>query len=313
MHKQKLRYLLTEQSKSVNEARLDNLKKLQKTQEDMVSMQATLKECVTQKSRELRQAQNAMHELMRNMRLENAKSISQVRNEMCLEVARLESDFLTASLGRERREEIATENEREIIKNRHLEHIDRLKALHTADMGKTESYFHSITINNLATIAALQDEIREMKAYEVKMVQELQKSNADFHALEERIRVDEDERKKHVSKESEVTDKIRKEVRKMKEAQKAKDKYTRSVEIANEALLQKLSVLEGECSVFKRTVTKAILDMQQEAALKRMILELKLKASQNQRMLPAIIREDSNTQRTSGYSPPKEFEGLLQS
>lgn len=290
-HKQKLRFLLTEQSKKVDEARLQNLKKMRKAQDDMLGIQTSLKELVNQKSRELRQAQIAMHELLRQMKLENSKNISKVKNETCLEIARLERDFLRLTLERENRDDIAIDNERELVKNKHLQHVERLQEIHGSEMDKTQAYFHSITINNLATIAALQDEIREMKQFEKKIIQELGQSNKDLRALEKRLREDNEERQKYAMKDSKVTENIRKELRKMRKVQETKDKYARSMEIANEALLQKMSLMEGESRAFKNTVTKAILDMQQEAAMKRMILELKLNAAHQNRNNQSVNRE----------------------
>lgn len=288
MYKQKLRFLLTEQSKRVDEARLDNLKRLRKAQDDMLAIQSSLKESVEQKSNELRHAQTAMHELLRQMKMENAKNISHVRTATCLEISRLERDFLRLTMERENKDEIAIENERELVKNKHSEHVEQLKEQHDQQLAKTKSYFHEITVNNLATIAALQDEIKEMKEDEKKILQQLEKSSKELRKLDECIRLEHEERQKVAKKDSKVANGIQKELKRMREAQKTKDKYTRSMEIANEALLQKVDIMEGECKAFKHTVTKAILDMQQEASMKRMILDLKLKAAtqtQSQRKL----------------------------
>ena len=305
MHKQKLRHLLTEQSKKVDEARLQNLKKLRKAQEDMSAIQNSLKESIDQKSRELRQAQSAMCELMRQMKLENAKNVSKMRNDMCIEISRLERDFMRASQEKEKRDELAIENERELVKNKHLDQIELIKSTHEQEMEKLRNYFHSITINNLATITALQDEIKDMKQYEQKIIDELKKSNNDFKKLENLVQMENKERKKVVSKDLKLKESIQKELRKMRELAMTKDRYTRSMEVANEALLQKVCLVEDESRLFKRTITKAILDMQQEAAMKKMILELKLRAaSRDQRRLPPVIKKNGTT--TTAISPIDE-------
>ncbi|CAL8120261.1 unnamed protein product [Orchesella dallaii] len=296
MHKQKLRYLLTEQSKKVDEARLDNLKKMRKAQEEMLSIQTTLKEAVVQKSKEIRQAQGALHELMRQLKLENARNISEVKNKFCVEVSRLERDFLRLSLEREKREEIANENERELVKFEQTRLLEEIKSTHEVEMSKMKDYFHSVTVNNLATISALQDEIQGMKDSEKVLLQELRKSKTEFKKLDERITKDADERQNNMEKATKVSGKIQKELKRMREMQETKDKYTRSMEMANEALLQKMQLMEYECKAFKQTFTQTIMDMQQEAAMKQMILELKLQAAgrqeRNQPPLPPLT--DSN-------------------
>lgn len=238
-HKQKLRLLLTEQSKKVDEGRIENLKRMSKTQDDMLGIQSSLKELVKEKSRELCEAQTGMQEIILQMKMENVKKVDQVKNETCLEMARLENNFIKLSLDRENREAIA--------------------------------------------FAALRDDIREMTVFEKKIMEELGQSKKGVQILEEYIRMENKERKECAMKDRKVNENTRKELRKIRQAQKSKDKYVKYMEFVNEALFQKVNVMEGECKAFKQTVTTAILDMQREADMKRMILEVKLNKADNQK------------------------------
>lgn len=71
---------------------------------------------------------------------------------------------------------------------------------------------------------------------------------------------------------------IKTELEKYGRRLKQRDRYTRVLEVSNEALLQKAEVVERERDILKGSFTKAILDMQKKSNMKRLVLEMKLNA-----------------------------------
>jgi len=278
VYKQKLRYLLTEQSRKVSEVRLHNLHKMKHIQEDTWAIQHSMREQLEQKNNQITTTQLSLHQLMQTMKLENAENASKLHTNLCSEIRRMESTYERLMFQREKAQSILEAEEVSRTNIDKSEHIKNLVDLHDSQITEMKDFFNEITVNNFAVISALQTEIEEMRKREMSLQNEISKGRRDYKRLEETILQGKAEMDKKFREDRKSAEMVKTELQKYGKRLQEQDRYTRVLEVSNEALHQKIMVTERERDLLKSSFTKAIIDMQKKSNMKKLVLEMRLNA-----------------------------------
>merc|ERR1719150_91718 len=178
---------------------------------------------------------------------------------------------LRAELGLRARTEVSHVEER---KNDQIEHI---KKSHEKAFNEIKNYYNDITLNNLAMIATLKEEIKErdvkiersekqvgaVQAENKKLAEPLKKAKEELHRLKGML--DNHEKDKNTL----ITTKAK---------LKVVNKEAEEVRWSHEVLQQKYNQVSKEREEIQERFSTAILEIQQKAGLKYMLLEKKILA-----------------------------------
>lgn len=283
VYKQKLRFLMTEQSRRVAEVRLHNLNKMKVLQESTWKVQNSMRQTIDKKNREISNCQTSIQSIMRQLQTEHEESCSKLRNDFCAELRRIESTFERLMFEREKSQQLHEASEIQRTNQEKSEHVRQLMELHQIQLEQMKEYFNEITANNFAVISALQENIGELRGREQELKQKLSKERTKCRKLEEKIIQDKKEMEKQLQEDRKCAQEIRRQLRQRDKRLKLNDEYARALEVNNEVLVQKTELVKKDRDSIKGTFVKTIIDMQKKANMNKLILEMKLNALSQQK------------------------------
>lgn len=269
---------MTEQSRRVDEVRLRSLEQMKRLQESSQSVQNSMRETISKKNGEISNTQTSIQTMIRQLQTQHKEQVSKLRMDFCAELQRIEKTFERLLVEREKTQELRENTEIQRTQHEKNEHIQELMNMHEKQMSQMKEFFNEITANNFAVISALQEELCRMKEKEEELKKEVLKGRRDYKKLEATIVKGKEEVEKKLKEDKRSAIKIHERLKKCDERLKWNDKYARMLETTNEALFQKTEIVQKERDVLKGSLIKAILDMQQRANMKKLVLEMKLKA-----------------------------------
>lgn len=276
VYKQKLRFLMTEQSRRVAEVRLHNLQQMKSFQESTSSIQNSMRQTIERKNQEISKGQTSIYTMMRQLQLENAEHASKLRSDFCAELRRIDSTFVRMMYEREKAQEIQEAAEIQRTQQEKSEHISQLMNLHQTQLKDMKDYFNEITANNFAVISALQEELARLREKEQELTLEVTKGRKEVRKLEETVLKGKEEAEQRLRDDRKSAQEIKRQLDLCTKRLKYNDKYAHGLEISNEALFQKVELVQRERDVLKGSFTKSIVDMQKKSNMHKLILEMKL-------------------------------------
>lgn len=198
------------------------------------------------------------------------------------------------------------------VEERKNHQISRLIETHEKTLNEIKNYYNDITSNNLALISTLTEQMEELRSSSEKnerIVNELTLANnnlieplndAKIELNELRRKLENYQRdKKALARTGNRFDTIKKEFNNMK--------------WEYEALKMRCEILTEERDALKEKFEKAVLELQQKAALKNVLLERKLSDLQNEaEKREAILNEVLNVAGMDPHNLNHRIEKLLQ-
>ncbi|CAG7734913.1 unnamed protein product [Allacma fusca] len=309
LYKQKLRYLMMEQTKKLSSVRLHHLEKMKRVQEETRSIQKSMQEVLTGKQREVQKARSSIHEIIRRMKMEHVEEITRIRNDFGRDIRRLESDF-------NRRLFVRQTNARcdDILTNLNIhkmEETEDILLLHETQLGDMKKFYNDLMTNNFAIIATLQNDVEDMKSNEDRLQMEIKNLNDELSKWKKTGRCSDgtaapmgsggsslkktEKRPEEPSVEGSTFQYRKRAMSNMAKALERKERFSAMLESINEVLLQRTLSLEKERDELKATFSKAIIHMQKKASMTKLISELKLNA-----LAKKETRNPLNTEKSNG-------------
>ena len=161
VYKQKVKHLLYEQENNIAELKAENMVSLKVAREEWRQQEQNHLQDKQQLSRELHDKDKEYTQLIRDIKLKQMEQVEELRSKFEEQAREMEHRYqerytdLRGDLGLRARTEVSHVEER---KNDQIEHI---KKSHEKAFNEIKNYYNDITLNNLAMIATLKEEIKE--------------------------------------------------------------------------------------------------------------------------------------------------------
>lgn len=180
MYKQKVKHLLYEQQNNISSLKTDGDVAVKLQQDEFRKREGELAKDKRGLKVELKEAELAHQEVIKQMRIDHAKEITKLRQKFELQAKELQQKYEKKM--RIMRDDLELRRKQEIheIEERKNTHINDLMKKHERAFAEIKNYYNDITHNNLDLIKTLKEDVAEMKKREAqneKLMYEIAQEN----------------------------------------------------------------------------------------------------------------------------------------
>ena len=277
VYKQKVKHLLYEHQNNVTTLKADAEVALMQQQDEFRRRSGELSKDKRSLKLELKEMELAHEDVVRQLKLEQAKVTTMLRQEF--EQNGKELQALYEKKMKTQREDLELQRKHEIheVEERKNTHINQLMKKHDVAFTEIKNYYNDITHNNLDLIKTLKDDVAEMKKKEAtndQLMYEISQENKRLsEPLTKALREVDDLRRQLASYEK---DKASLTATKKRLADS--EKSLKNLEWEHEVQTQRFAKVEKERDELYGKFERAIFEVQQKSGLKNLVLERKLEA-----------------------------------
>ncbi|XP_063802001.1 dynein regulatory complex subunit 4 [Pseudophryne corroboree] len=215
--------------------------------------------------------------VMKNLRMKQDEEVTRLRNDFERQVKEIETKYEKKM--RVLRDELELRRKTEIheIEERKNGQINTLMKNHEKAFSDIKNYYNDITLNNLALINSLKEQMEEMRKKEDRLEKEmadLQLQNRRLTEPLQKAREDVSELQKQLA--NYEKDKV--SLASTKARLKMTEKELNDLKWEHEVLEQRFQKVQDERDELYKKFTAAIQEVQQKSGFKNLLLEKKLRA-----------------------------------
>ncbi|XP_036131399.1 dynein regulatory complex subunit 4 [Molossus molossus] len=277
VYKQKVKHLLYEHQNNLTEMKAEGTVAMKLAQKEHRTQEGSLRKDMRVLKVELKEQELANEVVVKNLRLKHTEEITKMRNDFERQVRDIETKYDKKM--KMLRDELDLRRKTEIheVEERKNGQISTLMQRHEEAFTDMKNYYNDITLNNLALINSLKEQMEDMRKKEEylekemlevstqnrRLAEPLQKAREEMSEMQKKL--GDHERDKHLL----VCTKAR---------LKVTEKELKSLQWEHEVLEQRFLQVQRERDELYRKFTSAILEVQQKTGFKNLILERKLQA-----------------------------------
>ncbi|XP_062996933.1 dynein regulatory complex subunit 4 [Elgaria multicarinata webbii] len=275
VYKQKVKHLLYEHQNNLTELKAEGTVSMKLAQKDHRSQEMEMRKDMRTLKVDLKEQELANEMVVKNLRLKQQEDMTRLRNDFERQVREIEAKYEKKM--RVLRDELDLRRKTEIheIEERKNGQINTLMKNHEKAFSDIKNYYNDVTLNNLALINTLKEQMEEMKKKEDHLEKEMAEVMLQNKRLAEPLQRARDEvaelQKKlaHYEKDKTMLASIRARL-------KVTEKDLKGLQWEHEVLQQRFSKVQEERDELYEKFTKAINEVQQKTGFKNLLLERKL-------------------------------------
>ncbi|XP_059177710.1 dynein regulatory complex subunit 4-like isoform X2 [Physella acuta] len=277
VYKQKVKHLLYEHQNNISELKAEGAVSLKLTQDNHHSSELELRKDKRALKVELKEQELAHEDVIKNLKKKNDEVMTNLRNTFERQAKEIENKYEKKM--RSLRDELDLRRKTEIheIEERKNGQINTLMKNHEKAFSDIKNYYNDITLNNLALINTLKEQVEDMKKKEERMEKQMAEVITENKRLAEplqKAREEVEDLRRQLSnyeKDKEILKNAKGHVKQMTEEFKA-------LKWEHEVLEQRFQKIQDERDELYRKFIKAIHEVQQKSNFKNLLLERKLSA-----------------------------------
>ncbi|XP_034234450.1 dynein regulatory complex subunit 4 isoform X2 [Thrips palmi] len=187
-YKQKVKHLLYEHQCNLSNVKVERMVALKMAQDEYTAMENELLKDKNDLKTKLREQELAHQEVVRQLKMEQSAEISKMREQFSQDSVELERKYearLTTQsedMGLQQSMELAEVEQR---KNRQ---VVELTKSHEKAFNDMKNYYNEITLNNLALISSLKEQMEELKSGHERMEKQLREVQGENKRLTEPLK-----------------------------------------------------------------------------------------------------------------------------
>lgn len=314
VYKQKVKHLLYEYQNNVSHLQLDSEKALQLEREEYMHREQDLKKDKNSLKSELREFELAHEDLIKTLKQKHDDEITKMRLEFENKIKELHVKYEKKMKISREELEIKRKNEIHEIEERKNGQINTLMKNHDKAFTEIKNYYNDITLNNLALINSLKEQVEEMKKKEernekimAEVMSENKRLSEPLHAALNECEV--------LKKQVQNYEKDKMALRNTKGRLKMVEEQFKDLEWEHEVLKQRFSQVEKERDEIKAKFVEKLVSIQQKTGLKSMILEKKVQTLKSDlEKKEALLKVDASvTSQEDKMKARKDLEQLIDS
>ncbi|XP_018618923.1 dynein regulatory complex subunit 4 isoform X3 [Scleropages formosus] len=275
VYKQKVKHLLYEHQNNISELKAEGVVATKLLQQEQNQQENELRRTMRTLKVDLKEQDLSNENLIRSLKLKHDEEMTKMRKDFERQVRDIEAKYekkmqmLRQELDLRRKTEIHETEER---KN---SHINTLIKNHEKAFSDIKNYYNDITLNNLALINTLKEQVEEMKRKEERLEKEMAEVQQQNKQLTEPLQKAKEELAK-LKKQLENYEKDKVSLAGAKARLKVSEKEMKDLKWEHEVLEQNFIKVQAERDELYEKFTKAILEVQQKSGFKNLLLERKL-------------------------------------
>ncbi|XP_034974488.1 dynein regulatory complex subunit 4 isoform X2 [Zootoca vivipara] len=275
VYKQKVKHLLYEHQNNITELKAESTVSMKLAQKDHRSQEMELRKDMRTLKVELKEQELSNEMVVKNLRLKQQEDITRLRNDFERQVKEIEAKYEKKM--RVLRDELDLRRKTEIheIEERKNGQINTLMKNHEKAFSDIKNYYNDVTLNNLALINTLKEQMEEMKKREEHLEKEMAEVLLQNKRLVEPLQRAREEvaellkKLAHYEKDKAMLHHTRARL-------KATEKELKDLQWEHEVLQQRFIRVQDERDELYQKFTKAINEVQQKTGFKNLLLERKL-------------------------------------
>ncbi|XP_009978607.1 PREDICTED: growth arrest-specific protein 8, partial [Tauraco erythrolophus] len=274
--REKVKHLLYEHQENLTEAKVEGILSMKRAQKDHWTQEMTLWKNTRSLKVELKEKELADNGMVKSMSLKQEEETTRLRNDFERQVKELEAEYTRKM--QVLRDELDLRRKTEVheVEERKNNQISELMRNHEKAFSDIKEYYNDITLNNLALISLLKEQVEEMK----KRENHLEKEKADVLLQNKQLQEPLQQAQEQVSelqKKLAHYDKDKEALTNTKARLRVTQKELKDLQWEHEVLEQRFSKVQAERDELYQKFTKAINEVQQKTGFKNLLLERKLK------------------------------------
>ncbi|XP_063294430.1 dynein regulatory complex subunit 4 [Pelobates fuscus] len=277
VYKQKVKHLLYEHQNNISELKTEGSVAIKLSQMEHRTQESVLRKDMRGMWVEIKEQELANEMMVKNLKLKQDEGITRLRSDFERQVREIETKYEKKM--HVLREELELRRKTEIheIEERKNGQINTLMKNHEKAFSDIKNYYNDITLNNLALINSLKEQMEDMKKKEDRLEKEMADLQLQNRRLTEPLQKAREEvaelHKKLTSYEKDKTT-----LASTKARLKQTEKELADLKWEHEVLEQRFEKLQVERDELYRKFTTAIHEVQQKNGFKNLLLERKLSA-----------------------------------
>jgi myosin heavy subunit len=277
VYKQKAKQLLWEHQNASAELRMNSTTALKRAAEEVTNHEKVIRDEKNELKIELRTVELSHQDHVMQLTTAHDQKVTEMR-----ETFERRSDEIVSKFEKKMREErdileLRRKTEIHEIEERKNGQIHALMKNHEKQFSDIKNYYNDITLNNLALINSLKQQIEEMKKKEdrlEKAMAEVMSQNRKLTEPLEKAREINDELRRKL----ENYEKDKKSLKRSKYRLVIQEKEMKDLKWENEVLEQRFKKLEAERDNLHKNFVSAVQEVVQKANFKKLLLERKVVA-----------------------------------
>ncbi|CAH8577845.1 unnamed protein product [Heterobilharzia americana] len=265
VYKQKVKHLLYEHQNHISELKADSATAIRINQEENAQVQGLLRQDQENLKVKLRETQFSSEENVRTLKKKHENEMHEIRKDFERKMEEQKRIYVKNTKELRERLDLQRKNELHETEERKNNHINALMRSHEKSYAEMKNYYNDITLNNLALINTLKEQLEERKKNEERLERRATEIAAENRRLVEplnKAREENNEMKRQMTN----YERIRLYLKK------------KHIEWKYDILEQRFKQIETERDDLYAKFVLAIQEVQQKCGLKNILLEKRLNA-----------------------------------
>jgi len=277
VYKQKVKHLLYEHQNNISELKAEGTAALKQAQDEHQGNELDLRKDKRSLKVELKEQELAHEDIIKNLKRTHDEEVTNLRGDFERNAREIEQKYERKM--RVLRDELDLRRKTEIheIEERKNGQINTLMKNHEKAFSDIKNYYNDITLNNLALINTLKEQVEEMKKKEERMEKQMAEVMAENKRLTEPLQKAREE-VEELRKQLANYDKDKQSLASAKARLKVNEEEYKALTWEHEVLEQRFEKIQNERDELYRKFVKAIHEVQQKSNFKNLLLEKKLGA-----------------------------------
>jgi len=277
VYKQKVKHLLYEHQNNITELKADSTLTLKLEQDEHRGKESDLRKDKRSLKIQLKELELSHEDVIKNLKKQHDEAITALRQDSERHAKELQAKYEKKM--KVLREELELRRKTEIheIEERKNGQINTLMKNHEKAFSDIKNYYNDITLNNLALINSLKEQVEEMKKKEErneKQMSEIQAENKRLKEPLEKAKAEVADLKKQLAN----YQKDKQSLQSAKARLKVQEQDLKALHWEHEVLEQRFKQVQQERDDLYNKFVSAIHEVQQKAGFKNLLLEKKLLA-----------------------------------
>lgn len=277
VYKQKVKHLLYEHQNNIAELKAESAVALKLAQDDHKGNEQDLRKDKRSLKVELKEQELSHEDVVKNLKKGQDEHVTKLRQDFERQVKEIESKYDKKMKALREELELRRKTEIHEIEERKNGQINTLMKNHEKAFSDIKNYYNDITLNNLALINSLKEQVEEMKKKEERMEKQMNEIMAENKRLTEPLQKAREE-VEELRKQLANYEKDKASLASAKARLKVQEEELRSLHWEHEVLQQRFSQTQSERDELYGKFVKAIHEVQQKSNFKNLLLEKKLTA-----------------------------------
>ncbi|XP_037864002.1 dynein regulatory complex subunit 4 isoform X3 [Chlorocebus sabaeus] len=277
VYKQKVKHLLYEHQNNLTEMKAEGTVVMKLAQKEHLTQEGVLRKDMRALKVELKEQELANEVVVKNLRLKHTEEITKMRNDFERQVREIEAKYDKKMKMLRDELDLRRKTELHEVEERKNSQINTLMQRHEEAFTDIKNYYNDITLNNLALINSLKEQMEDMRKKEDHLEREMAEVSVQNKRLADPLQKAREEMSE-MQKQLANYQRDKQILLCTKARLKVTEKELKDLQWEHEVLEQRFTKVQQERDELYRKFTAAIQEVQQKTGFKNLVLERKLQA-----------------------------------